>query len=35
MQMTLLLNIMHKLSKTSPYFSEKYDATDHIVLTPL
>jgi hypothetical protein len=35
MQMTLFLNIMHKLSKTSPYFSDKYDTTDRIVLTAL
>jgi hypothetical protein len=26
---------MHKLSKTSPYFSEWYDATDRIGLTAL
>jgi hypothetical protein len=26
---------MHKLSETSPYFSERYDATGHIHLTVL
>jgi hypothetical protein len=33
--MTLLLNIMHNLSETSLYFSERYDATGHIGLTVL
>jgi hypothetical protein len=28
---TLFLSIMHKLSETSSYFSEKYDATGRIV----
>jgi hypothetical protein len=27
-RMTLFLSIMHKLSEISPYFYEKYDATD-------
>jgi hypothetical protein len=35
MRMTLFLNIMHKISKISPYFSEKYDVTGHIDLTVL
>jgi hypothetical protein len=35
MWMTLFLSIMHKLSKTSPYFSERYDATGRIGLTAL
>jgi hypothetical protein len=26
---------MHKLSETSPYFSESYDTTGHAVLTTL
>jgi hypothetical protein len=26
---------MHKLSETSPYFSERYDATGHVGLTAL
>jgi hypothetical protein len=29
------LSIMHKYSKISPYFSERYNATDHIGLTVL
>jgi hypothetical protein len=33
--MTLFLSIMHKLSETSPYFSERYYATGHIGLTAL
>jgi hypothetical protein len=32
---TLFLSIMHKLSKTSPYFCERYDATGHASLTAL
>jgi hypothetical protein len=32
---TLFLSIMHNLSETSPYFSERYDATDRIDLTTL
>jgi hypothetical protein len=32
---TLFLSIMHKLSETSPYFTERYDATGHIGLTSL
>jgi hypothetical protein len=32
MQMTLLLSIMHKLSKISLYFSERYDTTSHVEL---
>jgi hypothetical protein len=32
---TLLLSIMHKLSETSVYFSERYDATSRIGLTTL
>jgi hypothetical protein len=32
---TLFLSIMHKLSETSPYFSERHDATGHIGLTAL
>jgi hypothetical protein len=35
MWMTLFLSIMHKLSETSPYFSEIYDATGCIGLTTL
>jgi hypothetical protein len=27
MRMTLFLSIIHKLSETFPYFSERYDAT--------
>jgi hypothetical protein len=29
------LSIMHKLSETSPYFTERHDATGHIGLTLL
>jgi hypothetical protein len=35
MQRTLFLSIMHKLSETSLYFSERYDATSHAGLTTL
>jgi hypothetical protein len=35
MWMTLFLRIMHKLSKISPYFSERYDATGRARLTVL
>jgi hypothetical protein len=35
MRMTLFLSIMHKLSEASPYFSERYDATDRAGLTAL
>jgi hypothetical protein len=35
MQMTLFLSIMHKLSETSPYFYERYDATGRSGLTAL
>jgi hypothetical protein len=35
MQMTLFLSIMHKLSETSLYFCERYDATGHAGLTAL
>jgi hypothetical protein len=34
-QRTLFLSIMHNLSETSLYYSERYDATDHIGLTAL
>jgi hypothetical protein len=33
--MTLFLSIMHKLSETSPYFYERYDATSRTGLTAL
>jgi hypothetical protein len=33
--MTLFLSIMHKLSETSLYFSERYDASGRIGLTVL
>jgi hypothetical protein len=33
--MTLFLSIIHKLSETSPYFSEMYDAIGCVGLTPL
>jgi hypothetical protein len=33
--MILFLSIIHKLSETSPYFSERYDATSHVDLTAL
>jgi hypothetical protein len=32
---TLFLSIIHRLSETSPYFSERYDATGRIVLATL
>jgi hypothetical protein len=32
---TLFLSIMHKLSETSPYFTESHDVTSRICLTPL
>jgi hypothetical protein len=35
MRRTLFLSIMHKLSETSPYFSERYDATSRVGLTML
>jgi hypothetical protein len=35
MRRTLFLSSMHKLSETSLYFSERYDATGHISLTVL
>jgi hypothetical protein len=35
MRRTLFLSIMHKLSETSLYYSERYDATGHIGLTAL
>jgi hypothetical protein len=35
MWMTLFLSIMHKLSETSPYFCEMYDATGRADLTVL
>jgi hypothetical protein len=35
MQMTLFLSIMHKFSKTSSYFCERYDVIDRAVLTAL
>jgi hypothetical protein len=35
MRRTLFLSIMHKLSKISPYFCERYDATDRAGLTAL
>jgi hypothetical protein len=35
MRRTLFLTIMHKLSETSPYFCERYDATGHAGLTAL
>jgi hypothetical protein len=33
MQMTLFLNIIHKLSEISPYFTEGHDASGRIGLT--
>jgi hypothetical protein len=33
--MTLFVSILHKLSKTSPYFCERYDATGRADLTAL
>jgi hypothetical protein len=35
MQRTLFLSIMNTLSETSPYFTERHDATDRIGLTLL
>jgi hypothetical protein len=35
MRMTLFLHIMHKLSETSSYFSERCDATDRAGLNAL
>jgi hypothetical protein len=35
MWMTLFLSIMHKLSKISPYFYERYDTTGRVGLTAL
>jgi hypothetical protein len=35
MRMTLFLRIMHKLSETSLYFCERYDATSRASLTAL
>jgi hypothetical protein len=35
MRMTLFLSIIHKLSKTSSYFCERYDATGRAGLTVL
>jgi hypothetical protein len=35
MRMNFFLSIMHKLSETSPYFSERYDAIGCIGLTAL
>jgi hypothetical protein len=35
MWMTLFLSIMHKLSESSPYFSERYDIADRASLTAL
>jgi hypothetical protein len=35
MQRTFFLTIMHKLSETSPYFCERYDATGYPGLTAL
>jgi hypothetical protein len=35
MRMTFFLSIMHKLSETSPYFCEIYDATSRAGLTVL
>jgi hypothetical protein len=35
MWMTFFLSIIHKLCETSPYFSEKYDATDRVDLIAL
>jgi hypothetical protein len=35
MRMTLFLSIMHKLSESSPYFYERYDAIDRAGLTAL
>jgi hypothetical protein len=35
MRRTLFLSIMHNLSETSLYFSERYDATDRVGLIAL
>jgi hypothetical protein len=35
MRRAFFLSIMHKFSETSPYFSERYDATGHTGLTAL
>jgi hypothetical protein len=35
MQRTRFLSIIHKLSETSPYFTERHDTTGRIGLTPL
>jgi hypothetical protein len=35
MRMTLFLSIMHRVSETSPYFCERYDATGRASLTAL
>jgi hypothetical protein len=35
MQRTFFLTIIHKLSETSPYFCERYDATGYPGLTAL
>jgi hypothetical protein len=35
MRMTLFLSIMHKISETSPYFYERYDAIGRAGLTML
>jgi hypothetical protein len=35
MRRTLFLSIMHKLSETSPYLSERSDAAGHVSLTAL
>jgi hypothetical protein len=35
MRRTLFLNIIHKLSETSSYFSERYDVIDRAGLTAL
>jgi hypothetical protein len=35
MRITLFLSIMHKISETSLYFCERYDATDHAALIML
>jgi hypothetical protein len=35
MWMAIFLSIMHKLSETSPYFCERYDATGRAGLTAL
>jgi hypothetical protein len=35
MRRTFFISIMHKLSETSSYFYERYDATDRAGLTVL